>query len=101
MTATRRSFAIGLPLLRKYDIPAVAFVVTGLVGTTQMLWTKEARWLVESGAHLPERPALNADATVALLKKMDDRSRIEALERTTAVGGGSPAPRSLRWSGPI
>lgn len=87
-------FGVALPLVRRYQIPAVAFVVAGLVATTQMLWTREVRWLVEQGGRLAERPTLDADAAVRYLKRLDDGARIDTLEElrrsTTAVP--TPAP---------
>jgi peptidoglycan/xylan/chitin deacetylase (PgdA/CDA1 family) len=88
-------FDVALPILRRYEIPAVAFVVTGLVATTQMLWTKEVRWLVGQGGRLAERPTLGVDAAVRYLKRLDDGARIDALEQlrgsTTALPTPAPA----------
>ena len=92
-------FHVGLPLLRKYEVPAVAFVVTGLVGSTQMLWTKLARSLVQAGGALAGRPSLDADEVVRLLKGMDDERRIDALE-TLRRSATEPPPlaNQMDWT---
>jgi len=84
-------FRMGLPLLRKYEIPAVAFVVTGLVGTTELLWTREVRSLVAGGARLPGRVPLDPDATVRALKAMDDGDRVDALDELRRSARALPA----------
>ena len=37
----RNNITHAAPLLGKYDIPAIVFLTTGLIGTTDMLWTQE------------------------------------------------------------
>lgn len=87
-------FHVGLPLLRNYEIPAVAFVVTGLVGTTLPLWTREARSLVEQGGRFGGQAPSGPDATVRVLKSMDDAGRTGALDelRRSAEAPATPVP---------
>ncbi|MGL6194523.1 MAG: polysaccharide deacetylase family protein [Thermoguttaceae bacterium] len=37
----RNNLTLAAPLLKKYEIPAVVFLTTGLIGTDQLLWTQE------------------------------------------------------------
>jgi len=44
----RNNITYAAPLLKKYEIPATVFLTTGLIGTTNILWTQEVverqRW---------------------------------------------------------
>lgn len=92
-------FHVGLPLLRKYEIPSVAFVISSLVGTTKMLWTREVPMLVERGGRVRSQPSIGPDAMVRFLKRLDDRSRIDAMDdlRRSAKSLPPPAPQ-IDWS---
>ncbi|MEV6211325.1 polysaccharide deacetylase family protein [Kitasatospora sp. NPDC051914] len=83
----------GLPVLARHGIPAVAYVIAGLIGGDRPYWWSEAAFLVERGgtaAALP--PGTGPDAAVRRLKQLPDAERRSAIDelRTTA---GTAAPR--------
>ena len=68
----------GLPLLRARGIPAVAFVLPGLVGTHRPFWWDEAAGLHEAGARAAGAPD-DPDDLVRWLKTVPDPRRHEVL----------------------
>lgn len=44
----RDNFYIGLPLLRKYSVPSVFFIATGVINTKDLLWHDEVRLVYEN-----------------------------------------------------
>jgi peptidoglycan/xylan/chitin deacetylase (PgdA/CDA1 family) len=81
-----------LPLLRERGIPAVAFVVAGLLDTDQPFWWTEVEHLVRAGATAEGHNGLTAGQWVRRLKAVPDVERVRTIEefRRTAR---SPAPR--------
>lgn len=63
------------PILVRWDIPAVAFVVTGVMGTGGLLWWQEVRMLVERGARAGELSTVPTDRYVTTLKGFQDATR--------------------------
>lgn len=85
---------VAAPLLSARGIPAVAFVVTSLLGTDSPFWWDEASTLVRAGATasgVPTDPA-NPAPTIRALKLCDNTRRLDAIAelRTTAP---TTAPR--------
>lgn len=82
----------GAPLLQARGIPAVVFVVAGLLGTDTPYWFTEARELVRFGGRADGVDSADPDAVVRAMKRLPDAERLAALEglRCTA---GTPAPR--------
>ncbi|MFJ9809068.1 polysaccharide deacetylase family protein [Streptomyces sp. NPDC101158] len=83
----------GLPLLAERGIPAVCFVIAGLVGSDEPFWWDELDHLL---AHGGTAPGLSGDiaphAAAYALKQLPDTQRLHAfaeLRRTAS----SPAPR--------
>jgi peptidoglycan/xylan/chitin deacetylase (PgdA/CDA1 family) len=74
----------GLPLLAARSIPAVCFVIAGLIGTDEPFWWDEADYLSRSG-------------TAHSLKLLTDRERRNALADLRATAS-SPAPRRRQLS---
>jgi peptidoglycan/xylan/chitin deacetylase (PgdA/CDA1 family) len=76
----------GLPLLRERGLPAVAFVVAGLLDTDEPFWWVEAERLLAAGGLAPT-------ALVRRLKALPDAERLRAIAelRETAP---APAPRT-------
>lgn len=71
----RTVYELGLPILRQYEVPAVAFVVSDVIGTERPLWFHEARELVRRQARERDRSVGPTDATVRLLKRIPDAER--------------------------
>jgi peptidoglycan/xylan/chitin deacetylase (PgdA/CDA1 family) len=83
---------VAMPMLADRGMPAVAFVVAGLLDTTSPVWTREAAELVAAGGG-------RAPRTVALVRELkglpdDERvARMDALRR--ASGRAVPSVRQL------
>jgi peptidoglycan/xylan/chitin deacetylase (PgdA/CDA1 family) len=80
------------PLLKQRQVPALAFVVAGLLGSTRPQWWQEARHLVEHGGRTQIATG-PASRVVRELKTIPDDKRLEALEnlRSTASAEAPPA----------
>ncbi|WP_432478402.1 polysaccharide deacetylase family protein [Nocardioides sp. GXQ0305] len=74
----------GLPLLRERGVPAVAFVLPGLLDGSQPFWWTEAERLHAAGARAPEAPGQTATELVGWLKTVPDTRRLEVLEALRA-----------------
>lgn len=74
-----------LPLLRERGIPAVAFVVTELIGTDRPAWFQEVRALVGGGAVHPRLGRMAPDAAVRTLKRLPDDERRRVLDELRAA----------------
>lgn len=84
------------PILARWGVPAVAFVVTGVLESVQPLWWQEVRLLVERGARARELESVPLDHYVTTLKRFPDeeRKRIIGTMRA-AVPGPAPAVPQL------
>jgi peptidoglycan/xylan/chitin deacetylase (PgdA/CDA1 family) len=82
----------GLPRLRERGLPAVVFVVAGLVDTDRPPWTEEARALWRAGGRIDGLEAADADGLVRTLKRWPDPDRRRALSELRDRAD-SPAPR--------
>jgi peptidoglycan/xylan/chitin deacetylase (PgdA/CDA1 family) len=82
----------GLPLLRERGVPAVAFVVAGLLDTDQPFWWTEATHLVRAKGTADGYAGLTPAQVVRRLKAVPNAERLRAIEalRRTAR---RPAPR--------
>lgn len=88
----------GLPILRRFGVPAVAFVVPGLIGSRRPHWWDEVSQLVEGGGLLAGLPRSPAAEVVRRLKTVPDRQRIAALEQLRgSAGGGTVRGAQLDW----
>jgi peptidoglycan/xylan/chitin deacetylase (PgdA/CDA1 family) len=74
----------GLPVLREYGVPAVIFVIAGLLDTDVPFWWDEVDLLVRDGAS-----AQGAEGTpeemVRMLKRVPNARRLEILEELRAA----------------
>ncbi len=69
---------VGLPILRRLGVPAVAFVVTSLLNSSSPYWWDEVTALMRSGARvarLGDDPAF----AVRLLKRMPNSERLDLI----------------------
>ena len=105
---------LAYPVLKKYDIPAINFLVTGLVDEPEMMWTDRVQWAVlttprtsvcvpwfEGGAptslsDLNARQAFGLAART-FLKTIPDALRVEHVEELVGMLGGSP-PRARQMT---
>jgi len=86
----RSVLEVAAPLLRERGIPAVAFVVAGVLDTDRPLWWTEVRELALRSGQSQEAAA----ALVRRLKKVSDRERLRALADLRATAGAaSPTPQ--------
>jgi peptidoglycan/xylan/chitin deacetylase (PgdA/CDA1 family) len=81
-----------VPLLHERGLPAVAFVVAGLLDTDAPFWWTEVEQLVAAGASAGGHAALGPAGLVGRLKQVPDEERLAVLAelRRTAP---RPAPR--------
>ena len=81
-----------VPLLRERGLPAVTFVVAGLLDTAAPFWWTEVEQLVASGASAGGPAAIGPAGLVGRLKQVPDEERLAVLAelRRTAP---RPAPR--------
>lgn len=70
---------VAMPILRERGLPAVVFVVPGLLDTTRMLWTAEVASLAAGGGN--HASADEVGRIVRSLKRMPDEERVTAIER--------------------
>jgi peptidoglycan/xylan/chitin deacetylase (PgdA/CDA1 family) len=78
---------VGLPLLRERGMPAVAFVVAGLVGTDDPYWWTEVVDLAGRGGTVEGMPPLAPTDVVRALKRLPDPLRIAAIEELRGTAG--------------
>lgn len=71
----------GLPVLQAHGIPAVVFVIAGLVDTQRPFWWDEVRELLRRGARTPELHGMDGNEAVRRLKRVPNAERLAALER--------------------
>ncbi len=84
---------VGLPILQQWRVPAVAFVIAGLLDTEQPYWWNEARELLACGARASSLPTLTSPAQVPSLKRLPDEQRLRIVEelQQTAPRPATPA----------
>jgi peptidoglycan/xylan/chitin deacetylase (PgdA/CDA1 family) len=82
----------GLPLLRERGLPAVAFVVVGLLDGDEPFWWAEAEQLLARGGLADGYHGLGPAALVRRLKAVDDGERLAVLAELRRTAR-SPAPR--------
>lgn len=82
----------GLPLLRERGIPAVAFVVAGLLDTDQPFWWTEVEHLVRAKGVAEGLDGLAPGQYVRKLKTLPDADRLAAIEQLRRTAR-TPVPR--------
>ena len=75
----RNNLTHAAPLLRQYGIPATVFLTTGLIGTTNMLWTQE---VAERQRHL--RIDIAHHQPTSKLKRLPNSERLGYLDKLRA-----------------
>lgn len=83
----RTVFEQGLPVLRRLGIPAAAYVVSGLVDTSEALWWRRARAGGESVAELKRVPDSERRRRLELLPELQQAQLTSEELREMAAGG--------------
>ncbi|MFE5793214.1 polysaccharide deacetylase family protein [Streptomyces sp. NPDC056503] len=92
----RSVYTHALPLLAARGIPAVCFVIPGLVGASAPFWWDEAEHLVRYGGTTHRIPPTRPELTPHTLKLLSERDRQLALAELRATATvPSPRPRQL------
>ena len=86
---------VALPMLRERGLPAVAFVVAGIVGSDRPFWWTEVIDLATHGGVVDGMASLSPHDLVRSLKRVpDERRRAAIVElRSTAARAASPMPQ--------
>jgi peptidoglycan/xylan/chitin deacetylase (PgdA/CDA1 family) len=88
----RSVFDVAMPMLRERGLPAVAFVVAGLIGSDDPFWWSEVIDLARRGGTVAGLPARSPEDLVRALKRVPDERRLAAIRELRATSNG-PAPR--------
>lgn len=94
----RSTVTEALPVLSARSIPAVAFVVAGLVDTERPYWWQEAEFLVRHGGRGRDLPLRTPGGAVAALAAMPDPDRRRCLEELR-VTARRPMPGRAQLTG--
>lgn len=70
---------VAAPLLQARNLPAIAFVVAGLLHNGEPHWFEEIEALTDAGGRTAQFGSLNVSAMIAALKKMPDDERLSIL----------------------
>jgi peptidoglycan/xylan/chitin deacetylase (PgdA/CDA1 family) len=81
-----------LPLLRERGIPAVAFVVAGLIGSDDAHWWTEVKELSAAGGIVAGFDGTSPPDLVRALKRVSDARRLAAIEELRRRVGRSATP---------
>ena len=85
-----------LPVLKERGIPAVVYVVAGLLGTDDPFWWEEVEALVREGGRTRHVPgAVSPADTVRALKRVPNAQRLEAIGELRD-SARTPAPRTTQ-----
>ena len=94
----RSVYETALPLLRERGLPAVFYVVAGLVGTDVPFWWEEVKALARAGGAASGFDGLAPEALAKALKYVPDGQRLAALDelRRTSTAPPPPMPQLRR-----
>jgi len=93
----RSVLEVALPLLRERGIPAVVFVVAGLLDGDAPPWWREAEGLEAAGGTCSALPGRLGRRLVAALKRLpDEERRLAIAELRSTAGGAAPPEPQLR-----
>lgn len=90
----RSVLEVAAPILRSLGVPAVAFVVTDVLGTTDPYWWEVAHQLRACGGTTSVGDHLGPDALVAHLKTVPEGTRRAAMAELAATASAPVAPRA-------
>jgi peptidoglycan/xylan/chitin deacetylase (PgdA/CDA1 family) len=83
--ADRSHLETALPLLREHGVPAVVFVVTGVLDSDEPFWFDEVSSLLAAGVTVPELRGLKPVTAVERLTRLPDPERRATLDRLRAA----------------
>jgi peptidoglycan/xylan/chitin deacetylase (PgdA/CDA1 family) len=86
----RSVYDIALPILRKHDVPALAFLVAGVIGTSTPFWWDEVEKLVRRGGSSSGLPVGDPAGCVRALKLVADEVRLDRIEELRMTAAGPP-----------
>lgn len=89
----RSVLEVAAPILRSRGIPAVVFVIAGLLGGARPPWWEVVRARIARGERLPGHGPLAPAAAVRLLKAMPDAERRGVVALLEAVGEAPSKPQ--------
>lgn len=84
---------VAMPMLRERGLPAVAFVVAGVIGTSDPFWWVEVEAMVRAGGRAEGIEGMSSEEAVRSLKRTSDDHRLAVLNALSR-SGGAPAPRT-------
>ncbi len=82
-----------LPILSERSIPAVAFVIAGLIDTNEDFWWSRVMDLVSAGGVLEGHAGASGEQLVRHLKTVGNDTRLEAIAALEESAGRPAAPR--------
>lgn len=85
----------GLPAMKRKAIPGVAFIIAGLLGTSQRCWWNEVKQLIALGGKATGYETLSPEQLVRALKCVDDQQRLRAIKdlQSSTKRPASPYPQ--------
>lgn len=91
----RSVFDVAMPMLRERGLPAVAFVVAGLIGSDEPFWWSEVIDLISHGGTVAGLPSRSPEDLVRALKRVPDEQRVAAIVelRSTSTGPSLRTPQ--------
>lgn len=86
---------VAMPMLKQRGLPAVAFIIAGLLDTDQPFWWVEVKELLRHGSTVDGFAKFGPDEIVRALCHVDDEQRLAVLNelRRTATRAVSPMPQ--------
>jgi len=99
----RNNYTLAAPILKKYGVPAIVFLTTGLIGNNELLWPQEVRERIIDGTTNKSRNGTQcnddlAEKAVAKCKKMSHEERmiyLVELRKSTTLNLEEPWKKEL------
>ncbi|MBI1299295.1 polysaccharide deacetylase family protein [bacterium] len=88
----RTLFDVGMPLMKSYGIPGVAYVVSGVMGTHHPFWWREVEMRIELGATAPLVEKQTPRQAVRTLKQVPNSVRLAVLDELRAATDAEMPP---------
>ena len=86
----RSVFDTAMPMLRDRSVPAVVFVIAGLLDTQRPPWWVEVKELAHRGGKVRKLSGLSPENLVRALKGVDNDMRLAAIEELRKTASASP-----------
>jgi peptidoglycan/xylan/chitin deacetylase (PgdA/CDA1 family) len=82
----------GAPILKRYGIPAIVFVIADLIDSDRPAWFQEVPELIKNGGSTRRFQAMPPRALVANMKKLPENARREVIEELRGTARMPAAP---------